>query len=105
MAKRSVSWTIGPWDCDVGTARFGAVPSIGTGFASSTNRSHGSRGAHFLELPGVHVVDESAHSHGVRPARRDPGVVQDRGDPPPHVPLQAFDVPRVARGVERLDLA
>src|SRR5262249_59750083 len=27
------------------------------------------------------------------------------GRPPPYVPLQAFDVPWVARGVERLDLA
>src|SRR5262245_44307770 len=98
MAKRRVSWTIGPSDCDVGTARFGAVPGICTGFASSTDRSHGPRVAHFLELPGVHVVDESAHGHGVRPARRDPRVVQDRGDPPPYVPLQAFDVPWVARG-------
>ena len=42
---------------------------------TSANRSHRPRIAHFFELPGIHVVDESANCHRIGAACRYPWVV------------------------------
>jgi hypothetical protein len=43
----------------------------------STERSHRSRVAHFLQFPGIHIVDKSAHGDRVRSAGRNPWMIQD----------------------------
>ena len=45
---------------------------------TSADRSHESRVAHLLERVRVYIVDEAAHCDRVRPAGRNPGMVQNR---------------------------
>jgi len=63
-----------------------AAIGIDTGLVASTDRSDGPRICDFLELPGVHVVDESTQRDRIGPGCRDPGMVQDGGHRSPHVP-------------------
>ncbi len=44
-----------------GTASIAPVPRSAPRASGSTDRSHRARIAHFVERPGVHVVDEPAH--------------------------------------------
>jgi hypothetical protein len=54
-----------------------ALLGIDTCSTRSTDRTHGPRIAHLLELAGVNVVDKSAHRDGIRPGGWDPRVAQD----------------------------
>src|SRR5690606_39393571 len=56
--------------------------------------------AHLLELARIDVVDEAADGDCIRPARRQPRMVQNRRDAAPHVPAQTLPC-EIVVGIDR----